>query len=217
MHVRVHDRRDDRPLETLVVDAELFNAAFPPEFRREVADRIKALVPQYPGINSEFFGAAGTYGNRHVLDGIKNIDDLFAPNMAVLDYAAKYLDCNRIVIADYGCGLGVAALYLARLGFWVSGHDDWSQLPRLAADEFLSYYPVRPRIADKLSPIANVLVHCGIRFSGPVPQSVQLILADAHYAPYNYEGFEKVAVYASLIEVHRRIEKEQSSGNHVTD
>lgn len=214
MDVRGVDRRYARPLETLAVDAELFNAAFPVEFRREVAARIKAIVPQYPGMNAEFFGAAGTYGNRHsVLTGIENLDDLFAPNIAVLDYAAKHLDCHATVIADYGCGLGVGALYLTWLGFWVSGCDDWSQLPRLAADEFLSHYAVRPRIADRISRLANVLVHCGIKVTDEIPDSVQVILSDSNYAPYNYGGFETVARYPSLLEVHRRV----GNSHHVKD
>ena len=194
----------------------------PEAFRTQMATRIKMVSDIWKhnkDFNYEYFSTLGAYAGRNetMPDWLEPINDLFSPNIAVLDYLSD-IDPRGQVILDLACGLGNLLPHLKRLGFHCSfGYDSWAQLPKVAATHFLSYYGCASSILSEqeletLQP--TVLVAMGYWFDSIMDSllcktrdhllsSCNLILADNSYKPETMAGFELAETYRHIT-VYRR-------------
>ena len=189
----------------------------PVVFRTQMAARIKMVSDiwkYHKGFNYEYFSTLGAYAGRNetMPDWFEPINDLFSPNIAVLDYLSD-IDPRGQVILDLACGLGNLLPHLKRLGFHCSfGYDSWAQLPEVAATHFLGYYGCASSILSEqelftLQP--TILVAMGYWFDSIMDSllcevrhhlfsSCDLILTDNSYKPKKITGFELAETYRHI-------------------
>ena len=195
----------------------------PVAFRTQMATRIKMLCDIWKhrdDFNYEYFSTMGAYAGRNetMPDWFEPIDDLFSPNIAVLDYLSD-IDPRGQVVLDLACGLGNLLPHLKRLGFHCSfGYDSWAQLPEVAATHFLGYYGCASSILreqELMTLQPTILVAMGYWFDSIMNSllcetrdhllsSCGLILADNSYRPKTMTGFELVEEYEHHITIYRR-------------
>lgn len=195
----------------------------PEVFRTQMAARIKMVSDTWKhnkDFNYEYFSTLGAYAGRNetMPDWFESIDDLFSPNIAVLDYLSD-IDPRGQVVLDLACGLGNLLPHLKRLGFHCSfGYDSWAQLPKVTTTHFLGYYGCASSILSEqelmtLQP--TILVAMGYWFDSIMDSllcetrdhllsSCDLILADDSYRPKTMTGFELVEKYEHHIAIYRR-------------
>ena len=151
------------------------------------------------------------------------MNDLFPPNVAVLDYMVKFVDHNRGKVLDFACGLGGLVVRLWQLGFCAYGFDRWKQLSKQMAHHFLVGYDMmvsdwilntldEPR--GSLPIVPTMLIFVGGHWDWITPDDAKAIftpalkrvLVDVNYSPKVIEGFDLVAQYGGLLHVFERKE-----------
>lgn len=208
-------------MQKLQINVSLFNLMFPESARREMEQRlVAALAESGPEqFNEEYFAHLGTYAGRakDLPEGIAALDDLFPPNIAVLDYAARFMVPYRERILDFACGPGGLIVCLKRYKYHAWGFDRWQQVARTAAECFLnSYDPLSGRrsILDVIDIRPTTLVFVGGHWhwvtlddaKAIFTPALRRVLVDANYSPKTIDGFELTAYYTGLLHVFERTE-----------
>lgn len=207
------------------INVARFNEMFPPELRRGIASRISATIIRsnwtdaFRAFRDKYWGTLGKAFNRYEFlpKEILLIDDLFAPNIAVLDWLLEMDFDKKTVIADIPCGLGNLMFYLREMGFSeIWGYDNWNQIERERAVNFLESCGMQEHLVD-LSTILekpiDVLACISLFFDWISPSIASLvaktkyILVDTGYLPaHDIEGFEVIGCYPKLLNVYQRKE-----------
>jgi hypothetical protein len=214
-NLRIIRERLLRGVERGVIDAAAIEQAVPSRFRKEV---VASIAPHLkPSDNVDFFARMGTWSGWHkgLPRQIANLEDLFPPNFAVLDFYGKHIQHpggERVL--EYACGLGVMLVYLNRLGFTAYGYDNWSQLAQSSAESFLSAHGLPGRLlsAADLSTHRFTILSCiGIHWTWLSEiehvleqPTLKYVLVDRQYGPNSIPGFRKVVEYKHLLTVHQR-------------
>lgn len=203
-------------MDKYTIDAERFNVAFPDSLRRQVAAEIAQAISGMTGVYAEqFWSRLGSAYNRNLAlpEGIPCVDDLFPPNIAVLDWLMMMNVSRTFRILDVACGLGNLAFYLKRLGYadlW--GHDNWMQIGSGRVMGFQSCIGSPLYIADSADTVSSVdvVVCVGFvwdRLYGSIQHIVgqaKYVLVDTSYAPPDgIPGFELVGSYERLLNVYQ--------------
>ena len=195
----------------------------PEAFRTQMAARIKMVSDAWKhnkDFNYEYFSTLGAYAGRNetMPDWFEPINDLFSPNIAVLDYLSDINPRGQVVL-DLACGLGNLLPHLKRLGFHCSfGYDSWSQLPRESAMHLLDYYGCAANTLSEQELMTlrpTILIAIGYWFESIMDSflgetgndllsSCKLILVDRHYEPKAIEGFEQIEGYNHVVIYERR-------------
>ncbi len=202
----------NEPLQ-LSINVERFQVCFTPEYRMKHAARIADIVHRAgERINQTFFANMKNFHHQQTELEL-SLPDLFAPNLCILDFALDHFSANDCIL-DWGCGLGICAAYLQGAGFDACGFDDWSQLPRWAAEEFQDGLDDEPAclLMDWHGCEPRAVSHVSI-WAPPTPvwsrRSVEWILSDSHYV-HSFEGgsptgFYKFGEYPGTLTVFKRI------------
>jgi len=206
------------------INVERFNETFPSELRRGVASRINEATRRdwtdaFRAYRDKYWGTLGKAFNRYesLPKEIPVIDDLFPPNIAVLDWLLEMDFDKKTVIADIPCGLGNLMFYLREMGFpEIWGYDNWAQIERERAVRFLESCGMQEHLVDLptiLEKPVDVLACISLFFDWispsitPIIAKARYILVDTSYLPNNdIEGFEIVGYYPRLLTVYQRKE-----------
>lgn len=210
---RLDDYRTNcRPLH---VEIDELNRVIP----HEHGVLVKAAIDRFlkPSDNTEYFGnLRAVYDRYQALPFHNETIELFPPNVAVLDFLLRTFANRDAIVIDYGCGIGAALTYLARLGFdRVFGYDNFSQIDESTVRSFLNAFGLESRLIDaeklKTTP-AEVIVLCGIPFDWFDAERlnslhVRFMLIDSAYLPPHrfISGFRRVAEYRGLLTVYERL------------
>lgn len=212
-------------MRIMQVDPAIKSAIMPCHFRLRV---LGAMIGAFTNIhdkkamNWEYFGHLNTYAGRELAlpDNVEPGYDLWPPAIAALDYIVREIAPGEKII-DFACGMGALLAYLNYNGYrQVWGYDNWSQLPKSAAVEFLGNFELETKddveLSDRLlgePPVGFVttFVFTGGHWKwftqaqqeGLMP-TLKTILVDSRYSPKGISGFEKVAIYGGLLNVFER-------------
>ena len=196
------------------IDVELFNEYFPYEFRKKMEqDRYNFLnkieYTKLPGNVGHFHSSLMTYSGRHehLPTELTLIDDIYPPNIAVLDFILKNLyEVQNYIHLDHGCSLGILSIYLNKLGIKCYNYDNWSQMIKKShAEEFLRQYNLQDTIVNGETAIKlNADMFSSIGIWSKIKDwgnNFKYIFSDAHYRTDVDERAKSVMNYANLIEV----------------
>ena len=212
------DRARHPGVTYLTLDAARLNALLPRTRRLEVAAAISDGLAASD--NRDYFRNLSWYNwrHRHLPRGIPALDDLYPPNVAVLDFLAHHVTApEREVLLDFPCGIGTLLVYERDLGLTsVHGFDNWNYLTPATAKLFLRRFGIPETAlltADALDALPVTILTC-IGFplamlmeSSSVWQkpSVRYVLADRSGRPASLPGFRRAAEYAGLLTVFERV------------
>lgn len=198
------------------VDMGGFLKFAPLEFREKIALEVAEAQPSR---NPDFFLHMGTYQGRHrrLPEGFPIRQDLYAPDIAALDYLHKrFRSLGGSVVLDFACGIGTFLVHLGRIGFSeFYGYDDWSQIDRSTAVSFLSRHGLDDRLLDPegLARLNfDILTMFGISWCSVEKDvasllerdSLRLALLQPTSDLVEPENLEKIAVYEGLLNVYRK-------------
>jgi hypothetical protein len=211
------DRGLHREVSYWSLDVASLNALLPVARRAAVA---RAIAEQLVESDRKcYFRNLGWYNWRHrcLPRGIPAMDDLYPPNLAVLDFLARRIaHPEHEVLLDYACGIGVLLVYERALGLSrIHGFDNWSYLARSTAEQFLGRFGVDRSVLaqpEELGSIAATIVSCVgyplalmIETSAVLANpSVRYVLADRMGRPATLPGFRRVGEYPGLLTVFQR-------------
>ena len=204
-------------MNELTIDVALVQNAMPCTLRLEVVGSMLdalATVKADDTMNWGFFGHLKNYAGRvvHLPTELSPAQDLWPPNFAVLDYILKTV-AKTDSILDFACGMGNLFVYLNHSGYTnLCGYDNWLQVPRLVAENFLEPYALGDCLADKLPDWTDVLVFTGGHWcwfwddyaNWFTDSRAKCLLVDSAYAPPSIAGFKMVAEYEGLLNVYER-------------
>ena len=205
------------------IQQDKFDTYAPETFRVRMAARIKIVSKTWKHdeqFNFEYFNSLGAYAGRGntMPKWFQPINDLFSPNIAVLDFLSQ-IDPRGETILDLACGLGNLLPYLKRLGFHCSfGYDSWSQLPRESAMHLLGYYGCAANTLSEQELMTlrpTILIAIGYWFESIMDSflgetgnnllsSCKLILVDRSYSPKAIEGFGQIEGYNHIVIYERQ-------------
>jgi hypothetical protein len=170
--------------------------------------------------NLDYFRNLSWYNwcHRHLPRGVPALDDVYPPNLAVLDFLARdVVDREREVLLDFPCGIGSLLVYARDLGLTrVHGYDNWRYLARASAERLLERFGVDPSAlvtAEELPSLPVTILTC-IGFplamlmessSVWARPSVRYLLADRNGRPATLPGFRRTIEYAGLLTVFERV------------
>jgi hypothetical protein len=200
------------------IDVPAFNARFPKARRLEVARAIRECLAESD--NAAYFRNVSWYNwcHRHLPRGIPSLDDLYPPNVAVLDFLARRIgDPAREVLLDFPCGIGALLVYGRDLGLTrVHGFDDWTYLAPASAKRFLERFGLNGTVLVTRHGLAalpvtiltcvgfplTMLMQSSSVWANP---SVRYVLADGMTRPMTLTGFRRTTEYAGLLTVFERV------------
>jgi len=139
------------------IDVELFNKNFSKEFRIEMQlYRYEFLEKIGYAKILENTGKYQTdlmhYGDRQkdLPKELIDIDDLYPPNLAVLDFMLKNLDeVKNYIMLDHGCGLGILSVYLNKIGIRCYNYDNWAHfITKENTKDFLSKFNLQDSVIE---------------------------------------------------------------------
>ena len=211
------DRARHPGLTYRTLDPARLNALLPPARRLEVAAAISESLAASD--NLDYFRNLSWYNWRHryLPRGIPALDDLYPPNVAVLDFLARHVTAPaQEVLLDFPCGIGTLLVYERDLGLpRVHGFDNWKYLAQATAAGFLRRFGI-PETAlvsrDALADLPVTILTCvGFPFSMLMESSsvwakpsVRYVLTDSSGRPASLPGFRRAAEYAGLLSVFER-------------
>jgi hypothetical protein len=200
------------------IDVPAFNARFPKARRLEVARAISECLAESD--NAVYFRSVSWYNwcHRHLPRGIPSLDDLYPPNVAVLDFLARRIAAPEgEVLLDFPCGIGALLVYARDLGLTrVHGFDDWTYLVPASAKRFLERFGLNGTALvtqDGLAALPITILTC-VGFpltmllqssSVWAKPSVRYVLADRMTRPMTLAGFRRATEYAGLLTVFERV------------
>lgn len=200
--------------KTETIDVELFHKYFAKEFRKEMKlyrmDFLKKI--HYAEINGDmgkFQCNVINYSNRHedLPNELRDIDDLYPPNFAVLDFVLKNLEnIKQYSFLDHGCGTGILSVYLKKLGIECFNYDNWSHfITKENAIEFLSKFNLQNTVIDieEIKPLKlDVFCSIGTYAETKGLGTFEYIFSDVRYPTKSSEHIAKCATqYKNLITV----------------
>jgi hypothetical protein len=212
------DRARHRDVRYERIDVPAFNARFPTARRLEVARAIRECLAESD--NAVYFRNVGRYNwcHRHLPRGIPSLDDLYPPNVAVLDFLARRVaDREREVLLDFSCGIGALLVYARDLGLTrVHGFDDWTYLAPASAKRFLDRFGLDGAVLvtrEGLAALQATILTCVgfpltiLMQSSSVwaKPSVRYVLTDRMTRPMTLTGFRRTTEYAGLLTVFERV------------
>lgn len=202
-------------MNSMQVDPAIKSTIMPCRFRLRV---LGAMMGAFTNIrdkskmNWEYFGHLNTYAGRETAlpDNIEPGYDLWPPAIAALDYIVREIAPSERIL-DFACGMGALMAYLNYNGYKsVWGYDNWSQLPKSAAVEFLDNFGLGDALDETFVGFTTFVFtggHWKWFTKGQqellVP-TLKTILVDSRYSPKEIHGFEKVAIYGGLLNVFER-------------
>ena len=193
------------------------NALFPATRRVEIARAIPESLQESDRLS--YFRNLSRYGwrHRHLPRRIVAANDLYPPNVAVLDFLARHISRpEQEVLLDYACGIGVLLVYARDLGLTrVHGFDDWSYLARSTTERFLRRFGLDGSVLasrDDLASMPVTILTCvGYPLTMLMEQSavwanpsMRYVLADRVGRPKSLPGFRRAAEYAGLLTVFEK-------------
>jgi hypothetical protein len=197
-------------------DGARINTLIPVARRREVA---RAIIESLGELDNTYFLNASSFSGRHryLPRGIPALDDLYPPNIAVLDFLAHRLDRpEQEVLLDFPCGIGGLLVYARDLGLGrVYGFDNWTYLARSTTERFLQRFGIDAAVLitpnDFASLPVTILTCVGFPFdwlarhySVWAQSTVKCVLADRTGRPSSLPGFRRTTEYAGLLTVFER-------------
>jgi hypothetical protein len=207
------------------IDVPAFNARFPKSRRLEVARAISECLAESD--NAVYFRNVSWYNwsHRHLPRGIPSLEDLYPPNVAVLDFISRRItDSEREVLLDFPCGIGALLVYARDLGLArIHGFDSWTYLASATATRFLGRFGMDRSVLvgrDDLATLPVTILTC-IGFplamlmetsSVWTKPSVRYVLTDRMSRPMVLPGFRRTTEYAGLLTVFERV---FSKGQHL--
>jgi hypothetical protein len=212
------DRMRHRGVAYRTLDVARFNALFPRARRLEVARAIGDSLA--PSDNLVYFRNVSWYNwcHRRLPRGIPALDDVYPPNVAVLDFLAHHIaHPEREVLLDFPCGIGALLVYARDLGLaQIYGFDNWTYLARTTAERFLERFGMTGPVLvarDDLPALPVTILAC---VGYPLPMlmqtssvwanpSVHYVLADRMTRPMSLPGFRRAIEYAGLLTVFERV------------
>lgn len=200
------------------LDAARLNALLPKARRLEVARAIGECLAESD--NAAYLRNVSWYNwcHRHLPRGIPSLDDLYPPNLAVLDFLARRITHpEHEVLLDFPCGIGAMLVYARDLGLTqVHGFDDWTYLTPATARRFLRQFGMDGSVLvarDDLASLPVTILTCVgypltmLMEASPVwaKPSVRYVLADRMTRPMSLPGFRRTTEYAGLLTVFERV------------
>ncbi|HXJ84039.1 MAG TPA: S24/S26 family peptidase [Candidatus Methylomirabilis sp.] len=198
-------------------DARRVNALFPATRREEVARTIRDSLAE---ADNEYFRNPTAYNSRHLFmpRGIPALDDLYPPNVAVLDFLAhRIARPEQEVLLDFPCGIGALLVYARDLGLMrIHGYDNWNYLGRSTAERFLQRFGIPPSVLlteSDLPGLPLTILTCvgypltllAKNSSVWAKPSVRYVLADRMDRPLTLPGFRRAIEYGGLLTVFERV------------
>jgi hypothetical protein len=212
------DRARHPGVRYLTLDAARLNALLPRARRLEVAAAISDGLAASD--NLDYFRNLSWYNWRHrnLPRGIPALDDLYPPNVAVLDFLAHHITApEQEVLLDFPCGIGTLLVYERDLGLTrVHGFDNWNYLAPATAVRFLQRFGIAEAALvtrDALAALPVTILTCvgfplGMLMESSsvwANPSVRYVLADRSGRPASLPGFRRAAEYAGLLTVFERV------------
>lgn len=200
------------------LDVARINALFPMARRTEVVAAIRASLAASD--NLDYFRNLSWYNwcHRHLPRGIPALDDLYPPNVAVLDFLARRItNPEREVLLDFPCGIGALLVYERDLGLTrIHGFDNWKYLAPTTAQRFLQRFGVQGAVLLERDDLASLPVTILTCVGFPLTMlmetssvwekpSVRYVLADRMTRPASLAGFRRTTEYAGLLTVFERV------------
>jgi hypothetical protein len=207
----------DRDVTYWKADRARLNALFPIARRVAVIRAIRDSLQESDRLS--YFHNVSRYAWRHrqLPRGVLALDDLFPPNLAVLDFLARSVAYpEREVLLDFPCGIGVLLLYAHDLGLTqIHGFDNWNYLERSTAERFLRRCGLSDAVLasrETLSSLPVTILSCvGFPLTMLMAQSevwaapsLRYVLADRKGRPKVLPGFRRRIEYAGLLTVFER-------------
>jgi hypothetical protein len=204
-------------LRYLELDVPRINAALPMARRAEIARVIVDVLADTDRV--DYFRNLSRYNwrHRHLPPGIPALDDVYPPNLAVLDFLDRYVNRRETpVLLDFACGIGTLLVYERDLGFTQSyGYDQWSYLAQSTAARFLAHFGLDASVllsADEVSRLPVTIVTCVgypltllLQTSDVLNKpSVRWVLADRMGRPDTLPGFRRTGEYEAMLTVFER-------------
>jgi hypothetical protein len=199
------------------IDVDGLSLRFPPARRRVVARAAAASLAETD--NVFYFQNVSWYNWRHrnLPRGLPALDDIYPPNLAVLDFLARHVrTSDDEVLLDFACGIGTLLVYARDLGFpRVHGFDAWKYLARLTAVRFLERFGLGESAlveADALASLPATIVTCiGYPLDMAMATSdvwaapsVRYLLVDRLNRPATLPGYRRTGEYAGLITIFEK-------------
>lgn len=199
------------------LDVARFNALFPANRRLEVA---RAITDSLGESDNDYFRIPTCYNMRHLHlpRRIPALNDLYPPNVAVLDFLAhRIVHPEQEVLLDFPCGIGGLLVYARDLGLArIHGYDNWSYLARSTAERFLERFGIERSVLVAQSDLpalpVTIFTCVGYPFSMLANNStvwakpsVRYVLADRMDRPMSVPGFRRTAEYAGLLTVFEKV------------
>lgn len=199
------------------LDVQRINGLAPVPRRAAVASAIRESLADSD--NLDYFRNLSWYNwcHRHLPRGVPALDDLYPPNVAVLDFLAHHIsEPEREVLLDFPCGIGALLVYARDLGFTrIHGYDNWKYLTRATAERFLQRFDIGPSVLiareDLESLPVTILICIGFPLAMLVESSavwakpsVRYVLADRNGRPTALPGFRRAIEYPGLLTVFER-------------
>jgi hypothetical protein len=199
------------------LDVARINALFPAARRREVE---RAINDSLGESDNDYFRNPTAYNLRtlHLPRGIPALNDLYPPNVAVLDFLAhRIVHPKQEVLLDFPCGIGALLVYARDLGLVrIHGYDNWNYLARSTAERFLQRFGIRGSVLvaqDDLASLPLTIFTCvgypltllAKNSSVWTKPSVRYVLADRMDRPMSLPGFRRTTEYGGLLTVFERV------------
>jgi len=212
------DRIRHRGVTYRKLDVARINALLPRTRRLEVVGAIRDSLTASD--NLVYFRNVSWYNwcHRHLPRGIPSLDDLYPPNVAVLDFLAhRITNPEQEVLLDFPCGIGALLVYERDLGLTqIHGFDNWTYLARRTAEQFLERFGMPRSVLvarDDLPSLPVTILTCvGYPLtmlmetsSVWTKPSVRYVLADRMTRPTFLPGFRRTTEYAGLLTVFERV------------
>jgi hypothetical protein len=204
-------------LRYLHLDVPRINTLFPAGRRQEVARATADALKNTDRLC--YFQNLAWYNwrHRHLPRGIPALDDLYPPNLAVLDFLEHHVRPSKNeVLLDFACGIGTLLVYERDLGFArLYGFDRWVYLARPTAERFLRRFGLDGSVLVELEDLASLPVTVITCVGFPLAMlmeasdvwskpSVRYLLADRMSRPVAVPGFRRTGEYGRLLTVFEK-------------
>ena len=197
------------------LDVARMNELLPRTRRLEVARAIGDSLAESD--NLFYFQNVSRYNwsHRFLPRAIPLLDDLYPPNVAVLDFLAhRIANPEQEVLLDFPCGIGALLVYERDLGLTqIHGFDNWAYLASATAKRFLERFGLTGSVLvtdDDLASLPVTILTCvGFPLTMLPPlwakPSMKYVLADRKTRPMRLPGFQRTTEYAGLLTVFERV------------
>lgn len=144
----------------LKFDVNIFEKYIPTIMRLNMLNNLKQYLKTYSDHHAASRHLESIYQpinvTKNIPNELLNIRDIYEINLIPIQFLLNMIEINKIQpsktnILIWGCGLCTVDYYLDRLGFNITSHDNWSQLPKKITINFLNKYENNINIIDNVS------------------------------------------------------------------